>query len=69
MDVSRETIEKWKHPHEIVKFDIVCLGASEVLVIDVDPADAVITYNNGREPVRVMLSPYLTYLTMPKEAQ
>jgi len=64
MNVSRETITVEKYPHEIEKHDIVCLGDREILVLDIDPTDAIVTYHDGRQPTRVMLSPYLTYTTI-----
>lgn len=64
MDVSRETMTVQKYPHEIVRHDIVCLDDREILVLDIDHADAIVTYHDGRQPTRVMLSPYLSYTTI-----
>lgn len=64
MSVSRETMTVQKYAHEIEKHDIVCLGDREILVLDIDPTDAIITYHDGRQPTRVMLSPHLTYTTI-----
>ena len=64
MNVSRETMTVEKYPHEIVKYDILCLGDREILVLDIDPTDAIVTYHDGRQPTRVMLSPYSTYTTI-----
>jgi hypothetical protein len=64
MSVSRETMTVEKYPHQIEKFDIVCLGDKEILVLEIDHEDAIVTYHDGRQPIRVMLSPYLTYTTI-----
>lgn len=67
MDVSRETMTVQKYPHEINRHDIICLNDKEILVLDIDHEDAIATYHDGRQPVRVMLSPYLTYTIIPEE--
>lgn len=69
MNVSRETMTVEKYPDEIVKYDIVCLWDREILVLDIDHEDAIITYHSGdmRQPRRMILSPYSTYKTIPEE--
>jgi hypothetical protein len=64
MDVSRETMTVEKYPKAMNRHDIVCLGEKEILILDIDHDECIITYHDGRQPVRVMLKPWLTYETI-----